>query len=131
MEEAGDSSNSGSPFEPRLPLRLFATNCYPRGGKLNIYSKANLIGIVAATLEGTYALETILNSQFGKLFKLPVARGHNSAKIIHGLICSATNHKQEKIDVVNVRWETSEILTARISHRFWPIVRSNSNEGEY
>lgn len=75
---------SGEP--PSLPRRLFAADCYPRGARLNIYSKANLIGVLADALQGTEALQKILKSQFGKLFRLPVARCPNSAKVIHGLL---------------------------------------------
>lgn len=69
-----------------LPRRLFAVDSLPRGSRLNIYSKSNVISQLVEILRGKEALNTILNSQFGKLLRLPVARCANSAKLIHGLL---------------------------------------------
>ncbi|KAH0892850.1 hypothetical protein HID58_055279 [Brassica napus] len=44
----GDVGSSASQF----PSRLFAVNSYPTALRLNIYSKENVIGAVAACLQG-------------------------------------------------------------------------------
>ncbi|KAJ4894823.1 hypothetical protein Rs2_21617 [Raphanus sativus] len=52
---------------------------------------------IARTLAGSDHLETILQSQFGRLFQLPVARCHNSAKLVGDLVCRqfVTDRKYE------------------------------------
>ncbi|KAL0702071.1 hypothetical protein Bca4012_058193 [Brassica carinata] len=71
-----------------FPTRLFAAGAYPGKLRLNIYSKANVIGEVAGSLKDYPAiLQKLLASQFGKLFQLPVVRCHNSAKLIDSLLC--------------------------------------------
>lgn len=76
---------------------LFAYGCYPQKLRLNIYSKAHVIGSIARTLAGSDHLETILQSQFGRLFQLPVARCHNSTKLVGDLVCRqfVTDRKYE------------------------------------
>ncbi|KAF3592733.1 hypothetical protein DY000_02021633 [Brassica cretica] len=81
--EGGDVGSSASQF----PSRLFATNSYPTGLRLNIYTKANVIGAVAKSLQGSPNMDILLRSQFGKLFQLPVVRCHNSTKLIGSLLC--------------------------------------------
>lgn len=93
----GESSNFDDPEPHQLPPRLFAVGCYPRGARFNIYSKAHVIGSLATVLAGTKALEELINSQFGLLFHLPVARCANSVKLLHGLLSRQllTNKKHE------------------------------------
>ncbi|CAF1741184.1 hypothetical protein Bca4012_043530 [Brassica carinata] len=50
--QGGDVGSSASQF----PSRLFAANSYPTALRLNIYSKANVIGAVAACLQELYKL---------------------------------------------------------------------------
>ncbi|KAF3551013.1 hypothetical protein DY000_02006292 [Brassica cretica] len=94
--EAGSVMNStaegSSPVEPQggdvgssalqFPLRFFAANSYPTALHLNIYSKANIIGVVAASLQGSPDMDFLPRSQFGKLFQLLVVRCQNSTKLI-------------------------------------------------
>ncbi|KAG2292674.1 hypothetical protein Bca4012_006460 [Brassica carinata] len=53
----------------QLPTRLFAPGYFPTALRLNIYSKANVIGA------------------FARLFHLPAAHCHNSTKLIGSLLC--------------------------------------------
>lgn len=80
-----------------LPRRLFPSDSYPRGARLNIYSKASVIGSLVDILRGSDKMETILASQFGKLFSLPASWCANSAKLIHGLLSRQliTNMRRE------------------------------------
>ncbi|KAL0713046.1 hypothetical protein Bca4012_020024 [Brassica carinata] len=50
-------------------------------------AEANVIGTIASCLQGSAAMDILLKSQFGKLFELPVARCHNSTKLIGNLLC--------------------------------------------
>ncbi|KAJ4885605.1 Uncharacterized protein Rs2_35698 [Raphanus sativus] len=87
---ANDSSAgqvSGGIPSSVLPRRLFAPDSYPTGLRLNVYSKANVIGCIAETLRGTAAMDTLLASQFRRLFELPVVRCHSSAKLIGSHLC--------------------------------------------
>ncbi|KAL0730712.1 hypothetical protein Bca4012_026806 [Brassica carinata] len=70
-----------------FPRRLFAADSYPTGLRVNIYSKANVIGSIAASLWGSPAMDTFLASQFCRLFELPVVCCHNSTKLIGSLLC--------------------------------------------
>ncbi|ESQ43390.1 hypothetical protein EUTSA_v10015567mg, partial [Eutrema salsugineum] len=81
--EDGESSNN---ISEKLPKRVLGDGCYPVGARLNIYSKASVIGLLVEALKGTEDLEKLLHSQFGKLFHLPVARCCNSAKQVHALL---------------------------------------------
>ncbi|ESQ44823.1 hypothetical protein EUTSA_v10003323mg [Eutrema salsugineum] len=81
--EDGEASNN---LSEKLPKRVLGDGCYPVGARLNIYSKANVIGLLVEALKGTEDLEKLLHSQFGKLFHLPVARCCNSAKLVHALL---------------------------------------------
>ncbi|ESQ56378.1 hypothetical protein EUTSA_v10026892mg, partial [Eutrema salsugineum] len=81
--ENGEASNN---LLEKLPKRVLGDGCYPVGARLNIYSKANVIGLLVEALKGTEDLEKLLHSQFGKLFHLPVARCCNSAKLVHTLL---------------------------------------------
>ncbi|KAJ4910328.1 DUF1985 domain-containing protein [Raphanus sativus] len=69
-----------------FPERLFARNCYPGKPRLNIYSKASIIGSLVKLLRGSPELKLLLDSQFGALFHLPVSRCSNSAKLVHSLL---------------------------------------------
>ncbi|KAJ4881163.1 DUF1985 domain-containing protein [Raphanus sativus] len=69
-----------------FPERLFARNCYPGKPRLNIYSKASIIGSLVKLLRGSPELKLLLESQFGALFHLPVSRCSNSAKLVHSLL---------------------------------------------
>ncbi|XP_024010451.1 uncharacterized protein LOC112085467 [Eutrema salsugineum] len=66
--EDGESSNN---LSEKLPKRVLGDGCYPIGAWLNIYSKANVIGLLVEALKGTEDLEKLLHSQFGKLCHLP------------------------------------------------------------
>ncbi|ESQ38606.1 hypothetical protein EUTSA_v10029248mg [Eutrema salsugineum] len=81
--EDGEYSNN---LSEKLPKRVLGDGCYPVGARLNIYSKANVIGLLVEALKGIEDLEKLLHSQFGKLFHLPVARCCNSAKLVHALL---------------------------------------------
>ncbi|XP_024009489.1 uncharacterized protein LOC112084572 [Eutrema salsugineum] len=81
--EDGEASNN---LSKKLPKRVLGDGCYPVGARLNIYSKANVIGLLVEALKGTEDLEKLLHSQFGKLFHLPVVRCCNSAKLVHALL---------------------------------------------
>ncbi|ESQ50312.1 hypothetical protein EUTSA_v10002262mg, partial [Eutrema salsugineum] len=81
--EDGEASNN---LSEKLPKRVLGDGCYLVGARLNIYSKANVIGLLVAALKITEDLEKLLHSQFGKLFHLPVARCCNSAKLVHALL---------------------------------------------
>ncbi|ESQ37541.1 hypothetical protein EUTSA_v10002954mg [Eutrema salsugineum] len=81
--EDGETSNN---LSEKLPKRVLGDGCYPIGAQLNIYSKANVIGLLVEALKGTEDLEKLLHSQFGKFFYLPVARCCNSAKLVHALL---------------------------------------------
>lgn len=70
-----------------LLKRVFDRGRYQTGLRLNIYSKFNVIRIIAASFKGTTKVETILDSQFGRHFQLPVSRCLNSDKLVHDLLC--------------------------------------------
>ncbi|KAH0878578.1 hypothetical protein HID58_065972, partial [Brassica napus] len=59
----------------QLPTRLFAPGFFPTGLRLNIYSKANVIGAVASALAGSADMDVLLRPQFGR-FLLPEAERH-------------------------------------------------------
>ncbi|CAN6870138.1 unnamed protein product [Brassica oleracea] len=79
-----DAVDDGS--SAQLPRRLFGPGFFPTGLRLNIYSKANVIGAVASTLAGLADIDVLIGSQFGRLFHLPAARCHNSTKLIGSLL---------------------------------------------
>ncbi|XP_048619918.1 uncharacterized protein LOC106448046 [Brassica napus] len=79
LEEAESSS--------KLPPKLLAWGCYPTKLRLNIYSKTHVIGTIASCLQGSQDMETIVVSQFGRLFELHVVRRHNYAKLINSFLC--------------------------------------------
>ncbi|XP_024006431.1 uncharacterized protein LOC18011458 [Eutrema salsugineum] len=60
--EDGETSNN---LSEKLPKRVLGDGCYPVGARLNIYSKANVIGLLVEALKGTEDLEKLLHSQFG------------------------------------------------------------------
>uniref|UniRef100_A0A0D3BGK8 DUF1985 domain-containing protein n=1 Tax=Brassica oleracea var. oleracea TaxID=109376 RepID=A0A0D3BGK8_BRAOL len=71
----------------QLPTRMFAPGFFPTALRLNIYSKANVIGAVASAQAGSADMDVLLGSQFGRLFHLPAARCLNSTKLIGSLLC--------------------------------------------
>ncbi|KAF2574021.1 hypothetical protein F2Q70_00005040 [Brassica cretica] len=79
-----DAVDDGS--STQLPRRMFALGFFPTGLRLNIYSKANVIGAVASALAGSADMDVLLGSQFGRLFHLPAARCHNSTKLVGSLL---------------------------------------------
>ncbi|KAL0728874.1 hypothetical protein Bca4012_024967 [Brassica carinata] len=90
--ESTDQQEAAS-TEPRscwntvtFPERLFARNCYLGKPRLNIYSKASIIGSLVKLLRGSPEMNCLLGSQFGALFHLPVSRCSNSAKLVHSLL---------------------------------------------
>ncbi|KAH0942857.1 hypothetical protein HID58_002494 [Brassica napus] len=80
QEEAASTEQDGAAStEPELivttptfPERLFGRNCYPAKPRLNIYSKASIIGSLVKLLRGSPEMNCLLGSQFGALFHLPV-----------------------------------------------------------
>ncbi|KAL0771007.1 hypothetical protein Bca101_036158 [Brassica carinata] len=78
LEEAESSS--------KLPLKLLAWGCYPTKFRLNIYSKAHVIGTIPSCLQGSEDMEIIMLSQFGRLFELHVARWHNPTKLTNSFL---------------------------------------------
>ncbi|KAG2332877.1 hypothetical protein Bca52824_004057 [Brassica carinata] len=69
----------------RLPPRLFATNRFPNG-RLNIYSKPELLAFIRHVLRDTPELEYLRRSCFGKLFDLPSRQCPVSCKLIHAML---------------------------------------------
>ncbi|ESQ33399.1 hypothetical protein EUTSA_v10009945mg, partial [Eutrema salsugineum] len=69
--EDGEASNN---LSEKLPKKFLGDGCYPVGARLNIYSKANVIGLLVEALKGTEDLEKLLHSQFG------------NAKLVHALL---------------------------------------------
>ncbi|CAN6998934.1 unnamed protein product [Brassica rapa subsp. trilocularis] len=86
QDEAASTEPEFIVTTPTFPERLFARNCYPAKPRLNIYSKASIIGSLVKLLRGSPEMNCLLGSQFGALFHLPVARCSNSAKLVHSLL---------------------------------------------
>ncbi|CAN7083890.1 unnamed protein product [Brassica oleracea var. botrytis] len=86
QEEAASTEPGFIVTTPTFPERLFARNCYPGKPRLNIYSKASIIGSLVKLLRGSPEMNCLLGSQFGALFHLPVSRCSNSAKLVHSLL---------------------------------------------
>ncbi|KAL0644358.1 hypothetical protein Bca4012_042648 [Brassica carinata] len=81
--------------DKRLPPRLFATDRFPTG-RLNIYSKPDILPFIPHVLRNTKELQYIKNSCFGKLFELAARNCHVSCKLIHAfltrqLLCEDNN----------------------------------------
>ncbi|KAH0870806.1 hypothetical protein HID58_077828, partial [Brassica napus] len=72
QEEAASTEPEFIVTTPTFPERLFARNCYPGKPRLNIYSKASIIGSLVKLLRGSPEMNCLLGSQFGALFHLPV-----------------------------------------------------------
>ncbi|RID45684.1 hypothetical protein BRARA_I02390 [Brassica rapa] len=68
--------------DPRLPLRLFATDRFPIN-KLNIYSSPEILPFLRHVLRDTKEFQTIRQSCFGKLFDIPSQQAPISTKLIH------------------------------------------------
>uniref|UniRef100_A0A0D3BDQ2 DUF1985 domain-containing protein n=1 Tax=Brassica oleracea var. oleracea TaxID=109376 RepID=A0A0D3BDQ2_BRAOL len=86
QDEAASTEPEFIVTTPTFPERLFARNCYPGKPRLNIYSKASIIGSLVKLLRGSPEMNCLLGSQFGALFHLPVSRCSNSAKLVHSLL---------------------------------------------
>ncbi|KAL0712484.1 hypothetical protein Bca4012_019462 [Brassica carinata] len=80
MQESDDSQP-----DYRLPQRLFATDHFPNG-RLNIYSKPELLAVIRDVLRDTEEFEFIKSSCFGKLFDLPAHQCPVSCKLIHAML---------------------------------------------
>ncbi|KAH0858115.1 hypothetical protein HID58_086376, partial [Brassica napus] len=72
QDEAASTEPEFIVTTPTFPERLFAHNCYPGKPRLNIYSKASIIGSLVKLLRGSPEMNCLLGSQFGALFHLPV-----------------------------------------------------------
>ncbi|CAN7119949.1 unnamed protein product [Brassica rapa subsp. narinosa] len=86
QDEAASTEPEFIVTTPTFPERLFARNCYPGKPRLNIYSKASIIGSLVKLLRGSPEMNCLLGSQFGALFHLPVSHCSNSAKLVHSLL---------------------------------------------
>ncbi|CAN7057945.1 unnamed protein product [Brassica oleracea var. botrytis] len=86
QDEAASTEPEFIVTTPTFPERLFARNYYPGKPRLNIYSKASIIGSLVKLLRGSPEMNCLLGSQFGALFHLPVSRCSNSAKFVHSLL---------------------------------------------
>ncbi|CAN6819351.1 unnamed protein product [Brassica oleracea] len=86
QDEAASTEPEFIVTTPTFPERLFARNCYPGKPRLNIYSKASIIGSLVKLLRGSPEMNCLLGSQFGALFHLPVSRYSNSVKLVHSLL---------------------------------------------
>ncbi|KAF3611152.1 hypothetical protein DY000_02050590 [Brassica cretica] len=71
QDEAASTEPEFIVTTPTFPERLFARNCYPGKPRLNIYSKASIIGSLVKLLRGSPEMNCLLGSQFGALFHLP------------------------------------------------------------
>ncbi|KAG2311240.1 hypothetical protein Bca52824_022797 [Brassica carinata] len=69
----------------RLPPRLFATDHY-LCGRLNIYSKPELLAFIRHVLRDTDEFQYIKKSCFGGLFDLQARQCPVSRKLIHALL---------------------------------------------
>ncbi|CAN7065629.1 unnamed protein product [Brassica rapa subsp. trilocularis] len=83
QDEAASTEPEFIVTTPTFPERLFARNCYPAKPRLNIYSKASIIGSLVKLLRGSPEMNCLLGRA---LFHLPVARCSNSAKLVHSLL---------------------------------------------
>ncbi|KAF8098626.1 hypothetical protein N665_0262s0013 [Sinapis alba] len=72
-------------IDERLPQRLFATDRFS-SGRLNIYSKPDILAFVREVLRDTPEFQTIRESSFGKLFDLPARLFPVSCKLIYSLL---------------------------------------------
>ncbi|KAG2315054.1 hypothetical protein Bca52824_018176 [Brassica carinata] len=73
-----------------LPPRLFATDHYPCG-RLNIYSKPELLAFIRHVLRDTDEFQFIKNSCFGGLFDLQARQCPVSRKLIHAFSASKSS----------------------------------------
>ncbi|KAF8092023.1 hypothetical protein N665_0427s0004 [Sinapis alba] len=64
---------------------MFATDRFP-SGRLNIYSKPDILAFVREVLRDTPEFQTIRESSFGKLFDLPARQCHVSCKLIYSIL---------------------------------------------
>ncbi|KAG7588742.1 Ulp1 protease family C-terminal catalytic domain [Arabidopsis suecica] len=87
ISSSKDSLEVDNNVDYGLPERVLPRGCYPKKGRLNIYSTPEHLGFIVEVLGGTPDLFRLMRSQFGNLFKYPVSRTPHSAKLIHGLLC--------------------------------------------
>ncbi|KAG2312619.1 hypothetical protein Bca52824_024176 [Brassica carinata] len=71
--------------DPRLPLRLFATDRFSIN-KLNIYSSPEILPFLRHVLRDTPEFQTIRQSCFEKLFDIPSRQAQQSTKLIHSFL---------------------------------------------
>lgn len=83
LDYLGDDSVG---FDSGLPPRLFGSDRYPNG-RLNIYSRPDILSFVRKHLEGSEEFDIIIGSALGGLFDFPISQCPPSCKLIHGLIC--------------------------------------------
>jgi len=79
------SQEPSSQCDSNLPNRLFATDQYPRG-RLNIYSRPDILSFIRKVFQETKELDFILQSCFGPLFHLPVSKCAMCGKLMHALL---------------------------------------------
>ncbi|CAN7140061.1 unnamed protein product, partial [Brassica rapa subsp. narinosa] len=79
------SDSAEDAVDHRLPVRLFATDRFPRR-RLNVYSRPNILAFLRHILRGSPVFTRIRESPFGKLFDLPARQCPVSCKLIHGLL---------------------------------------------
>uniref|UniRef100_A0A0D3CRK7 DUF1985 domain-containing protein n=1 Tax=Brassica oleracea var. oleracea TaxID=109376 RepID=A0A0D3CRK7_BRAOL len=91
-------------LDHRLPPRLFTTDRFP-SGRLNIYSKPDLLAFIRHVLRDTLEFQFIRSSCFGKLFDLPTCQCPVSCKLTHAML---TRH-----------------LVCEDKHTFWSIFGSD------
>ncbi|KAG7547470.1 hypothetical protein ISN44_As12g027110 [Arabidopsis suecica] len=96
--DAASSSSDGLYAKDSLPSRLFETDRYPTKGRVNSYSKLQYLIDILSILEGTPELTSLLQSQFGTLFSLPVTRCSFSGKLVHNFLCrQIVSHNSHEI----------------------------------
>ena len=79
------SDSAEDAVDHRLPVRLFATDRFPRR-RLNVYSRPNILAFLRHVLRGSPVFTWIRESPFGKLFDIPARQCPVSCKLIHGLL---------------------------------------------
>ncbi|KAF2594308.1 hypothetical protein F2Q70_00043161 [Brassica cretica] len=98
------SPSRNNQLDHRLPPRLFTTDRFP-SGRLNIYSKPDLLAFIRHVLRDTLEFQFIRSSCFGKLFDLPTCQCPVSCKLTHAML---TRH-----------------LVCEDKHTFWSIFGSD------
>lgn len=91
---SGSTAAESPDLDPRLPLRIFATDRYP-DARLNVYSSPDILTVIYDALKDTYEMSILLDSCFGSLFSLRVSECPMSCKLIHALLCRQLQSKQK------------------------------------